>query len=103
MRTQDVWAVLSAQPFPFLHELAPLDRDRFVLLDTSLHDCLEEWCASGGQLSSRSVVLLDGCARSITKRFRLLNGEWQWYGWRNSEDWPGWSCAASIWSRHRRG
>jgi hypothetical protein len=42
MSTQDLWAVLSVQPFPHLHELVPMDRDRFVLLDAYLRDCLEE-------------------------------------------------------------
>ena len=56
-----------------------MDRDGFVLLDAYLRDCLEEWCASGGQLSARSFVLLDSCARSITRRFRLLDGEGQYY------------------------
>jgi hypothetical protein len=74
-----LWTYLETQPFPFLHELAPEERDRFVLLDAYLRGCLEEWCASGGQLSARSIVLLDDCARSITRRFRLLNGEGQWY------------------------
>ncbi|WP_201381372.1 hypothetical protein [Ktedonobacter sp. SOSP1-52] len=50
-----------------------------MLLDAYLRDCLEEWCASGGQLSARSIVLLDDCARSITRRFRLLDGEGQYY------------------------
>jgi hypothetical protein len=75
----DVWVVLSAQPFPFLHELAPVERDCFVLLDAYLRDCLEEWCESGGQLSAHSIVLLDDCARSITRRFRFLDGEGQYY------------------------
>jgi hypothetical protein len=50
-----------------------------VLLEAIVHDCLEEWDASGGQLSARSVVLLDDCARTITRRFRLLDGEGQYY------------------------
>lgn len=79
MRTQDLWASLEAQPFPLLHELTPMDRDGFVLLDAYLRTCLEEWYASGSQLSARSVVLLDDCARSVTKRFRLLDGEGQYY------------------------
>lgn len=79
MRTEDLWAALSTQPFPYLYELTPMDRDRFVLLDAYLRDCLEEWCASGGQLSARSVVLLADCARSITRRFGLLDGEGQYY------------------------
>jgi len=62
-----------------LHELALADRDRFLLLDAYLRDCIEEWFASGGQLSTRSIVLLDDCARTITKRFSLLNGEGQSY------------------------
>jgi hypothetical protein len=56
MRTQDLWTALSAQSFPYLHELSSVDRDRFVLLDAYLRDCLEEWCVSGGQLSARSIV-----------------------------------------------
>ncbi len=40
MRTQDLWAALSANPFPYLHELAPMDRDGFVRLDAYLCDCL---------------------------------------------------------------
>jgi hypothetical protein len=52
MRTRDLWAALLSQPFPHLHELASADRDHFVLLDVYLRDCLEEWCASGGQLSA---------------------------------------------------
>lgn len=79
MRTQELWASLEAHPFPHLHELAPVDRDRFVLLDTYLRDCLEEWYASGGQLSAHSAMLLADCAQSITRRFRLLDGEGQWY------------------------
>ena len=79
MNAPDMWAVLSAQPFPFLHEISPMERDRFVLLDAYLHGCLEEWCASGGQLSARSIVLLDDCARSITRRWQLLDGEGQYY------------------------
>ncbi len=103
MRTQNLWSSLSAQPFPYLHGLAVVERDRFMLLDAYLRDCLDEWCASGGQISARSIVLLDDCTRTITRRFRLLDGEGQWYGWRNSGDWPGGSCAASLWSRHMRG
>lgn len=76
---QRLWADLEFQPFPYLPGLAPADRDRFVLLDAYLRDCLEEWVASDGQLSARSVVLLDDCARSITRRFRLLDGEGQFY------------------------
>jgi hypothetical protein len=76
---QRLWAALSSHSFPYLHELDPVDRDGFVLLDAYLRDCLEEWCASGGQLSARSIVLLDACARSITKRFRRLDGEGQSY------------------------
>lgn len=79
MRTQNLWASLEVRPFPHLHELTPMDRDRFVLLDASLRDCFEEWCASGGQLSARSIVLLNDCVRSITRRFRLLDGEGQSY------------------------
>lgn len=79
MKTQDLWVALSAQPFPFLHELAPEDRDRFVLLDAYLRDCLEEWVLSDGQFSARSVVLLADCARSIARRWRLLDGEGQYY------------------------
>lgn len=79
MKIQDLWAILEAQSFPYLHELAPLDRNGFVLLDTYLCDCLEEWCASGGQLSPRTIVLLDDCAHTITKRFSLLDGEGQYY------------------------
>lgn len=78
-REQRLWAALSAQPFPFLDELAPMERDRFVLLDAYLRDCIEEWSTSGGQLSARSIVLLDECAQSITKRFRRLDGEGQYY------------------------
>lgn len=76
---QRLWTSLEAQPFPYLHELPLVDRDRFVLLDAYLRDCLEEWCASGGQLPARSIVLLNDCALMITKRFRLLDGEGQWY------------------------
>lgn len=76
---QRLWAALSTQPFPYLHGLTPVDRDRFVLLDAYLRACVEEWCASSGQLSTRSIALLDTCAQSITKRFRLLNGEGQYY------------------------
>src|SRR5258708_34556807 len=79
MRTQGLWASLEAQPFPYLHELAPVDRGGFVLLDAYLRGCVEEWCASGGQLSARSIVLLDDCAHAITRRFRLLDGEEQCY------------------------
>ncbi len=79
MRTKNLWASLEAQPFLHLHELAQEERDSFVLLDTYLRDCLEEWCVSGGQLSARSIVLLDDCARTITRRFRLLDGEGQSY------------------------
>lgn len=74
-----LWAALSARPFPYLHELAPRDRDRFVLLDSYLRDCLEEWYASGGQLSACSIILLDACAQSITRRIRFLDGEGQYY------------------------
>lgn len=74
-----MWAALSTQSFPSLHELTPVDRDRFVLLDTYVRACVEEWCAPGGQLSACSIVLLDDCARSITRRFRLLDGEGQHY------------------------
>jgi len=79
METNQWWAALSVQPLPYLHELAPVDRDGFVLLDAYLRSCVEEWVASGGQLSARSIVLLDDCARSITRRFRLLDGEGQSY------------------------
>lgn len=79
MRMKSLWTSLEAQPFPFLYELSPTDRDSFVLLDAYLRDCLEEWAASGGQLSARSIVLLNDCARSITRRFRLLDGEGQYY------------------------
>ncbi len=79
MRTQDLWAALSAQSFPCLHELTPAERDRFVQLDAYLRDCFEEWYASDGQLSTRSIVLLDDCARSITRRFRPLDSEGQYY------------------------
>ena len=77
MKTQDLWAALSAQPFPYLHELTPADRDRFVLLDAYLRDCVEEWVAYGGQLAAHSIVLLDDCARTIIRRFWLLDGEGQ--------------------------
>jgi hypothetical protein len=76
---QCLWAALSSYPFPYLHELASPDRDSFVLLDAYLRDCLEEWYASGGQLSARSMVLLDDCACIITRCFRLLDGEGQCY------------------------
>ncbi len=79
MRAKDLWASLEAHPFPWMHELAPVDRDSFVLLDAYLRGCLEEWFATGGQLSVRSIVLLDDCARSITRRFTLLDGEGQCY------------------------
>jgi hypothetical protein len=49
-----------------------VERDRFVLLDAYLHDCLEEWSTPSGQLSARSVVLLDACACTITRHFKLL-------------------------------
>jgi hypothetical protein len=52
--TRNPWAALKERPFPYLHELFPTERDRFVLLDAYLRDCLEEWCASGGQLSARA-------------------------------------------------
>lgn len=42
MRTQDLWTSLSAHPFPYLHELAPVNRDRFVLLDAYLRNCIKE-------------------------------------------------------------
>lgn len=79
MRTQDLWVALSIQSFPYLHELASADRDSFVLLDAYLGECLEEWGASGGQLSARSIVLLDDCARTISRRFLLLDGGGQCY------------------------
>jgi hypothetical protein len=79
MRTQELWVTLSMHPFPYLHELAPRDRDGFVLLDAYLRDCMEEWHTSGDQLSARSVVLLDDCACTITRRFRMLDGEGQHY------------------------
>ncbi len=79
MRTPDLWASLATRPFPYLHELAPRDRDVFVLLDAYLRGCVEEWLFSGGQLSERSIVLLDDCARSISRRFPLLDGEGQCY------------------------
>jgi hypothetical protein len=53
MNMQDHWVSLEAQSFPYSHELAPVDRDSFVLLDA--------------------------CARTITRRFRLLDGEGQSY------------------------
>lgn len=56
-----------------------MDRDSFVLLDAYLRDCLEEWSAFGRQLSARSVILLDDCARSITRRWKHLDGEGQYY------------------------
>jgi hypothetical protein len=62
MRILDLWASLEAQSFPYLHELAPVDRDGFVLLDAYLCGCVEEWCANNGQLSARSIVLLDDYA-----------------------------------------
>jgi hypothetical protein len=62
-----------------LPELAPADRGCFVLLEAYLRDCVEEWCASGDQLSARSIVLFDDCARTITRRFPLLDGEGQSY------------------------
>lgn len=79
METNTWWATLSAQPFPYLHELTPMERDRFVLLDAYLRDCIEEWFTTGFRLSARSVVLLDDCVRTITKRFTLLDGEGQFY------------------------
>jgi hypothetical protein len=79
MRTQNLWTALLAQPFPYLHELSPADRDSFVLLDAYLRGCLEEWIASGGQLSVSSVVLLDDCTRTITRRFRQLDSEGRYY------------------------
>lgn len=56
-----------------------MERDRFVLLAAYLRDCIEEWSTSGGQLSARSIALLDEYARSITRRFRQLDGEGQYY------------------------
>ncbi|HEU5378018.1 MAG TPA: hypothetical protein VFV38_21565 [Ktedonobacteraceae bacterium] len=79
MSIQELWASLEARSFPYLHELALIDRDHFVLLDAYLRDCLEEWRVCDGQLSARSIVLLDDCARSITRRFRLLDSEGQYY------------------------
>src|SRR5712692_5216429 len=79
MRTKNMWGSLEAQSFPSLPERASVDRDCFVLLDAYLRGCMEEWWVSGGQLSARSIVLLDDCARTITKRFSLLNGEGQSY------------------------
>jgi len=75
MSIQDLWASLEAQSFPYLDELPKVERDRFVLLDAYLRDCLEEWFSSGGQLSACSTVLLNDCARTITKRLQLLDGE----------------------------
>jgi hypothetical protein len=77
--SQNLWTSLEAQSFPYLHELDQDERDRFMLLDMYLRDCVEEWCASGGQLSARSIVLLDDCARAIVRRFGLLDGEGQSY------------------------
>ena len=79
MKTNKRWAALSAQPFPYLYELAPVDRDCFMLLDAYLRGCIEEWFTSGGQLSARSVVLLDDCVRTLSKRFKLLGEEGQSY------------------------
>lgn len=79
IHTKDARAVLSAQPFPYLHDLAPADLDCFVLLDAYLRDCLEEWCASGGQLSARFIALLYDCASTIPRHFMLLDGEGQSY------------------------
>jgi hypothetical protein len=79
MRTKNLWAALLAQSFPSLHELAQEERDGFALLDAYLRDCVEEWSAPGDQLSARSIVLLDNCARTIPRRFRLLDGEGQYY------------------------
>jgi hypothetical protein len=81
MRTQDLWSSLSAQPFSYLHGLAVVEQGRFMLLDAYLRDCLEEWCASGGPLSARSLMLLDDCTLTITRRFRLLDGEGQVILW----------------------
>lgn len=50
-----------------------------MLLDAYLRGCLEEWYASGGQLSARSIVLLDDCAWGITRGFQRLDGEGQYY------------------------
>ena len=44
-----------------------------------MRTCVEEWGTSGGQLSARSIVLLDNCTRTITKRFMLLDGEGRYY------------------------
>jgi hypothetical protein len=96
MNTKNMCAALSVQPFPYLHELDPADRDGFVLLDTYPRDCVEEWCASGGELSARFFVLLDDCAQTITRRFTLLDGEGQYYGWRSSGNLLGESYAASM-------
>lgn len=80
MRTiSNLWTSLETSPFPALTELATQDRDLFVLLDTYLRDCIEEWFACNGQLSARSIVLLDDCTRTITKYFKLLEGESQYY------------------------
>jgi hypothetical protein len=51
--TTALWASLEAQPFSFLHELAPVDQDRFVLLDD--------------------------CVRTIIRCFTLLDSEGQCY------------------------
>lgn len=75
----NLWTRLEGLPFPYLHELSPTERDRFVLLDVYLRDCLDEWVVSGGQLSAHSIALLYGCAQSITRCFRLLDGEGQCY------------------------
>lgn len=60
-------------------KLAQGDLDGFVSLDAYLRDCLEEWTFSDGQLSAHSIALLNGCARSITKRFQLLDSEGHYY------------------------
>ena len=51
LRALDLWTTLSTHPLLYLHELDPVDWDGFALLDAYLRDCLEEWFASGSQLS----------------------------------------------------
>ena len=77
--TSNLWASLETHPFPNLHDLVTQDRDLFVLLDAYLRSCIEEWFARPGQLCARSIVLLDDCTRTITKYFKLLDGEGQYY------------------------
>ena len=83
----NLWVCLETLPFPTLHGLTALDQDSFVLLDTYLRYCLEEWFASNGQPSARSIMLLDDCIRTITFDFKLLDGEGQYSFGQWKQDW----------------